>query len=72
MKTCEAIAETILSKGQLAIRMSLKALNASMETPLSEGLRVEASLFGECCSTEDFREGISAFLEKRKPNFKGR
>jgi len=49
----------------------LKAINASMEMPLSEGLNVEASLFGECCNTQDAKEGVKAFLEKRKPEFKG-
>ncbi|MBI5215840.1 MAG: enoyl-CoA hydratase/isomerase family protein [Ignavibacteriae bacterium] len=70
--TCEAIAKTILGKGQLAVRMSLKAINASMETSLSEGLKVEAGLFGEACSTNDAKEGIGAFLEKRKPAFVGK
>ena len=72
LKTAESIAKNILSKSQLAIRMSLKAINAAWEMPLSEGLTIEAGLFGESCSTEDAKEGISAFLEKRTPNFKGK
>jgi len=72
LATAESIARTITSKGQIAIRIALKAINASMEMPLSEGLKVEASLFGECCNTQDAREGVKAFLEKRKPEFKGK
>jgi enoyl-CoA hydratase len=72
LPAAESIARAILAKGQLAIRMSLKALNAALEMPLSEGLKVEAALFGECCSTEDSKEGINAFLQKRKPSFKGK
>jgi len=72
LKEAGAVALTIAGKGQLAIRMSLKAINAVFELPLSEGLRVEAGLFGELCGTADFREGTSAFLEKRKPAFTGR
>jgi enoyl-CoA hydratase len=72
LPAAEAIAKTILGKGQLAIRMALKALNANLEVPLSEGLHVEAGLFGECCSTEDFKEGTKAFLEKRPAAFKGK
>jgi enoyl-CoA hydratase/carnithine racemase len=52
--------------------MALKAINISMEMPLSEGLKVEASMFGECCGTADFSEGTKAFIEKRKPSFAGR
>jgi enoyl-CoA hydratase len=72
MPTALSMAKTIISKGQVAVRIALKAINATLETPLSEGLRVEAALFGECCGTEDFKEGAKAFLEKRKPGFKGR
>jgi enoyl-CoA hydratase len=72
LPTAENIAGTILSKGQIAVRMALKAINANLEAPLSEGLRVEAALFGECCGTEDFKEGTKAFLEKRKPVFVGK
>jgi enoyl-CoA hydratase len=71
LSTAEAMARTIITKGQLAVRMSMKAINASLELPLSEGLKVEAGVFGESCSTADAQEGISAFLEKRKPAFKG-
>ncbi len=72
LSSAETMARTMIAKGQLAIRMSLKAINAAMELPLSEGLHVEAGLFGEACRTEDAKEGISAFMQKRKPIFKGK
>ena len=71
LREAEAIALAILSKAQIAVRMALKAINISMELPLSEGLKIEAALFGECCATNDFKEGTRAFLEKRKPQFTG-
>jgi enoyl-CoA hydratase len=64
-----AMAEKICSKGQYAVRMALKAVNMTAETSLSDGQKLEASLFGLCCDTPDFREGTTAFLEKRKPAF---
>lgn len=72
LKTAEVIAEKILSKGQIAIRLALKAVNMTEETNLTDGLALEASLFGVCCGTEDFKEGTKAFLEKRKPQFKNK
>lgn len=70
MKTAEAIAQKIVSKSQVAIRLALKAVNMTDETNLTDGLALEASLFGVCCGSEDFKEGTKAFLEKRKPIFK--
>ena len=72
LSEAQTMARTMIAKGQIALRMSLKAINASLEMPLGEGLTIEASLFGECCSTADFREGTGAFLEKRKPAFTGK
>jgi len=67
-----AIAQKILSKGQVAIRLALKAVNMTHETNLTDGLDLEASLFGVCCGSEDFKEGTGAFLEKRKASFKNK
>lgn len=62
---------TILSKAPLAVAGSLRALRAA-DQPLSAGLQAEATLFGEACDTADFKEGVAAFLEKRKASFSGR
>lgn len=64
------MAEKIASKGQLSVRLSVKAVKGSEKMNLQEGLEYEASLFGLACGTEDFNEGTSGFLEKRKPEFK--
>ncbi|MDA0986285.1 MAG: enoyl-CoA hydratase-related protein [Bacteroidetes bacterium] len=70
LKYANQIAENILSKGQIAIKKSLEAIKATVEQPLSIGLKTEAILFGECCDTFDMKEGTQAFIEKRKPNFR--
>ncbi len=56
----------------LAVRMAKEAVNRALETPLSEGLAVERKSFYFLFSTEDQKEGMRAFVEKRKPAFKGR
>lgn len=70
LASAAAMAKQIAGKGQVAIRMALKAVNMTAETTLSDGQQLEASLFGVCCDTADFKEGTTAFLEKRKPAFK--
>jgi enoyl-CoA hydratase/carnithine racemase len=72
LKTAETMAQKIIGKGQVAVRLGLKAVNALDELPLSAGVKAEAEYFGQCCSSEDFKEGTTAFLEKRKAVFKGR
>ncbi len=61
----------ILSRAPLAVGMSLEALHAA-HLPPSEGLPLEADLFGEACATEDFKEGVAAFLLRRKADFHGK
>jgi enoyl-CoA hydratase/carnithine racemase len=63
--------QSITSKAPAALGLAIEALHSS-DMPLHEGLRYEATLFGQCCATEDFSEGIDAFLTRRKPEFKGR
>ncbi|GAB4300479.1 MAG: enoyl-CoA hydratase-related protein [Ignavibacteriaceae bacterium] len=66
------LAVTIASKGQQAVRLALDAVRISQQSSLRQGLDYEAAVFAICCGTEDFKEGTSAFLEKRKPDFKHR
>mgnify|MGYP000862900850 CR=1 FL=1 len=61
----------IISKAPIAVKNAIKAIN-SVELGSENGYRAEAELFGNLCSTEDFKEGTTAFLEKRKANFIGR
>jgi enoyl-CoA hydratase/carnithine racemase len=68
----EAILRKIAANAPIAVRFALEATNKGMDTSQSEGLLLEASYFGLCAATEDKREGTSAFLEKRAPQFYGR
>jgi enoyl-CoA hydratase len=66
------IANTIAEKGPIAVRLAKEAVKIAARTNLDEGLRREVDLFALCFATEDKDEGVKAFLEKRKPVFKGR
>jgi len=68
----EALLKKMLANGPLALRATLEAVGAGLDLPLSEGLRLEASLFAMLCASEDMKEGTGAFLEKRPPRFTGR
>lgn len=71
LKNALLLAEQILSRGPLAVSKAKEAINKGIDLTLEEGLKLEASLFGELCDTQDKNEGAIAFIEKRKPNFKG-
>ena len=71
-KTVEEVAFAIAGKGPLAIKMAKKALNEGLKGDFRTGMEYEIALQSVCFSSNDHMEGIEAFLEKRKPEFKGR
>ncbi|CCV15531.1 enoyl-CoA hydratase-related protein [Mesorhizobium sp. STM 4661] len=71
MARAEAILHQIAANGPIAVRYALEATHKGMDTSQSEGLALEAAYFGLCAGTEDKKEGTSAFLEKRAPQFHG-
>lgn len=67
-----ALGEEIARMGPVAVRLAKKAIAAASDVPLGEGLHLEAEMFGLCFDTADQKEGMAAFLEKRKAAFTGR
>jgi enoyl-CoA hydratase len=67
----EDLARSILANGPLALAMAIEAVLRGGDAGQAEGQRIEADLFGVISSAEDMREGLNAFLEKRKPRYRG-
>ena len=66
------LAAQLAANAPLAMRYIISAVNKGFEMPFAEACQYEATLFGLVASTDDMREGTAAFLEKRKPQFKGK
>ena len=67
-----AIAKKIVANGPAAVRYAMEAIRTGLDMTLADGQVFEATLFGLCAATEDMREGMTAFLEKRPAKFTGR
>lgn len=72
MPTARKMAEALCEPGPLAVRAAKQAMILGMSLSLEDGLRLEAMLEDFLLTTEDFQEGTKAFVEKRKPVFKGK
>lgn len=72
LDSAKEMAKKIASKGAVAIRLCKEAVNEGLEMEVEKAFAHEANLFGLCFATEDQKEGMSAFLEKRAPQFKGK
>ncbi len=70
MEEAMEMANAIVKKSQLAVRYAKTAINRGIETDIETGMTIEKDLFGLCFATEDQKEGMLAFLEKRQPNYK--
>ena len=72
MKQAAGLAKKIAGKSRPAVERILKATREGSARSLEEGLKLEATLFGQLCETQDMKEGLAAFLEKRQPKFQDR
>jgi enoyl-CoA hydratase/carnithine racemase len=72
MVEARKLATQLATSAPIAMRYIINAINKGVEMPFAEACQYEATLFGLVASTDDMREGTSAFLEKRKPQFKGK
>jgi enoyl-CoA hydratase len=72
MAVAKATAEKIISRGPVAVKLGKAAINEGMDMDFESGQAYEAEVFGLCFATSDQKEGMSAFLEKRKANFTGK
>lgn len=72
MTEAKALAQKLLSKSSATLALAKKAINTGAEMDLASGLDVEGHCFALCFATEDQKEGMAAFLQKRKPEFKNK
>jgi 2-oxoglutaroyl-CoA hydrolase len=70
-RTLEEVIGTLTAMSALALKTIKRVLNTSYDTSLSVGFEVEGHAYEKLRETADYKEGIAAFSEKRKPNFKG-
>ena len=66
------MARRIMERGPLAVVKAKRAINSGARLPVGAGFKLETELFSELFATQDQKEGVKAFLEKRKPKFTGR
>jgi len=71
LEEARKLAEKILKNGPIALALAKESVVRGEGLDLAEALEIEADLFGYAAATEDMKEGVRAFLEKRPPNFKG-
>jgi enoyl-CoA hydratase len=72
LEEAKRVAREIAAKSPVGVRLAKEAVNQAFETPLAAGLDAERKAFHLALSSEDAQEGMKAFLEKRKPDFKGK
>ena len=70
MDECREWAGTLCEKSPIAMKYALRAINEGLEVDLATGLRIEGLCLGACFASKDSQEGLTAFLEKRKPSWR--
>jgi enoyl-CoA hydratase/carnithine racemase len=71
MREARALASELAAKPAIAMAYAMEAIGRGLDMPFEEACHLEAALFGLVCATADMREGTRAFVEKRKPVFRG-
>ena len=69
---CLQLSETLSEKSPVAVKYALRAINQGLEVDMATGLKIEGLCLGACFASKDSKEGLNAFLEKRKPRYEGR
>ena len=70
LRAAKDMARQIMEKAPIAVRMAKKAINEGLDAEYSEAFTIEAKCFDEIAKSEDLKEGVKAFIEKRQPRFK--